>query len=160
MSDTAPVKRVRRIERPPTRYEDDIHAWAKEQAALLRASQFDHIDARNLAEEIADVGERENDKLESALGVLLTHMLKWDHQPERRSRSWESTIREQRRRVARQLCKNPSLKSRLGEALDEAYSDGRDRASAEADMDVGSFPEACPYDWDAILTRPFERTSD
>lgn len=87
MSDTAPVKRVRPIERQPTRYEDDIHAWAKEQAELLRASQLDRIDARNLAEEIADVGEREYDKLESALCVLLTHMLKWDYQPERRSRS-------------------------------------------------------------------------
>jgi hypothetical protein len=159
MSDTAPIKRVRQADRPPTRYEDDIHAWAKEQAGLLRAGRFDRLDAENLAEEIADVGEREYDKLESALRVLLPHMLKWDHQPERRSRSWESTIREQRRRVGRQLRKNPSLQSRLAEALDEAYPDARDRASAETDMDVETFPEACPYDWDAILMRPFERAS-
>ena len=35
--------------------------------------------------------------------VLLTHMLKWDHQPERTSRSWENTTTEQRDRTERQL---------------------------------------------------------
>jgi Domain of unknown function DUF29 len=159
MSEAAPIKRARQAGRPPTRYEDDIHAWAKEQARLLRAGRFDRIDAENLAEEVADAGKRECDKLESALRVLLTHMLEWDHQPKQRSRSWESTIREQRRRVGRQLRKNPSLKSRLAEALDEAYPDARDRASAETDMDVEIFPEACPYDWGTMLTRPFERPS-
>jgi hypothetical protein len=29
-------------------------------------------------------------------------MLKWDYQPERRSRSWVNTIAEQRRRAERQ----------------------------------------------------------
>jgi len=123
----------------------------------LRAGRLDLIDAQNLAEEIADVGNREYDKLESALCVLLADILKRDHQPDRRSCSWESTIREQRRRVGRQLRKNPSLQSRLDEALGEAYADGRDRASAETDMDIETFPEACPYGWDAILSRPFER---
>ena len=41
------------------------------------------------------MGAEQYDKLESALEVLLMHMLKWDHQPERRSRSWSLTIQEQ-----------------------------------------------------------------
>ena len=63
------------------------------------------------------MGEEQYDKLESALRVLMLHLLKWDHQPDMRSRSWTLSIREQRRRVLRQLRKNPGLKSRLDEAL-------------------------------------------
>ncbi len=42
------------------------------------------------------MGREQFNKLESALRVLLTHMLKWDHQPEKRSRSWSLSIRDQR----------------------------------------------------------------
>lgn len=73
------------------------------QARLLRAGKIDEIDTENIAEGILDVGKTEYRILESALTVLLTHMLNWDHQPERRSRSWESTIAEQRDQVDQQL---------------------------------------------------------
>ena len=103
------------------------------------------------------MGSNEYDKLESALRVLLMHMLKWDHQPDKRTRSWENTIAIQRSHALRQLRKNPSLKSRTSEAVAEAYSDARRLASSETDMDLDTFPETCPYDWDAILNRSFER---
>jgi hypothetical protein len=136
-------------------YEGDLHAWAQEQAALLRAGRLGEIDAANIAEELDDVGGEQFDKLESALRVLLTHMLKWDHQPERRGRSWANTIRAQRLMVAKVLRKNPSLKARIDEALGEAYEEARLDASTETDLDLGVFPEACPYDWAAITERPF-----
>ena len=70
----------------PASYDQYVYAWSQEQARLLKAGRLDEVDAENVAEEILDVGRNEYDKLESALRVLLTHMLKWDHQPERRSR--------------------------------------------------------------------------
>ena len=88
-------------------YERDLYAWVQEQVALLRAGRLGEIDAENIAEEISDVGSNEYDKLESALRVLLAHMLKWDHQPERRSRSWENTIGEQRDRARQPPHDNP-----------------------------------------------------
>lgn len=124
---------------------------------LLREGRLDQIDAENIAEEISDVGSNEYDKLESALRILLMHMLKWDHQPERRSRSWEATILEQRDRVERQLSGNPSLKARRSDAVREGYRAGRLRAYGETDLDLESFPEECPYDWETILNRPFKR---
>jgi hypothetical protein len=138
-------------------YERDLYAWSREQARLLKAGRLDEVDAENVAEEILDVGRNEYDKLESALAVLLMHMLKWDHQPDRRSRSWETTILEQRNRIHRQLRDNPSLKSRVDEALREGYQAGRLRASGETDLDLDRFPADCPYDWDEILNRPFDR---
>ncbi len=136
-----------------TLYEHDPYTWALEQAALLRAGRLAEIDPFNLADEIEDVASSEYDKLESALTVLLLHILKWDHQPQRRSRSWQSSIREQRRRVVRQLRRNPGLKSRLDEALQDAYQDGRDRASGETNLDVETFPPALPYSFDEIMSR-------
>ena len=153
MTDAATARRRLRV----TAYKDDVYAWTQEQARLLLAGQFDLIDAENIAEEILDVGRNEYDKLESALTVLLMHMLKWDHQPERRSRSWEATILEQRDRVERQIRDSPSLKSRREEAVRDGYRLGRLRAFAETDKDVTEFPESCPYDWEAILNREFRR---
>lgn len=146
-----------RAPRQASLYERDVYAWVQEQVRLLRAGRLSEIDAENIAEEILDVGRNEYDKLESALTVLLAHMLKWDFQPEKRTRSWENTIVEQRNRVERHLRDNPSLKSRRNEAVQDGYQSGRLRASAETDMDLREFPEACPYDWDAIMTREFKR---
>jgi hypothetical protein len=92
-----------------TRYEDDLHSWAREQVALLRARRFDEIDVERVAEELEDVSRREFSKLYSCLRVLLMHMLKWDQQPEHRTPSWIYSIREQRRRFDRLLTDSPSL---------------------------------------------------
>lgn len=146
-ADAAPVR---------TRYEDDCYTWVSEQVALLRAGRLDEIDAVNIAEELSDVGRSEYDKLESALAVLLMHMLKWDWQPERMTRSWDNTIVEQRRRYHVVLNANPGLKSRLNDVLAGAYADGRARASTETDLRRSTFPETCPYSWDDILNRPFD----
>ena len=93
----------------------------------------------------------------SALRVLLLHTLKWDHQPEKRTRSWENSVAIQRDHALRQLRKNPSLKSQTEEAVSEAYRDARRLASSETDKDLDAFPAECPYDWDTILNRPFKR---
>jgi hypothetical protein len=145
--------------RPPPAplHERDLYAWSQEQARLLKARRFGEIDADNVAEEILDVGSNEYDKLESALRVLLMHMLKWDCQPERRSSSWEATIRVQRRHALLQIEKNPSLKSRWDEAVARAYDDARDLAHGETDLPLAHFPRSCPYGWDDIVTRRFER---
>ena len=101
--------------------EVDLYSWARRQAELLRAGRLSEIDAAAIAEEIDDVGEEQNDKLESAIRVLMFHLLKWDHQLSMRSCSWTLTIREQRRRAERQLQKSPELKSQVDEALEAAY---------------------------------------
>src|ERR1700712_5523830 len=105
------------------RYEDDLYGWVEAQIALLRAGRFTEIDAENIAEELSDVGGEQYDKLESALRVLLVHLLKWDHQPTHRSRSWVNSVRVQRKHIVRVLRKNPSLKPQIMDATREAYDD-------------------------------------
>ena len=143
-----------------TRYEADVYTWVQEQVALLRAGRVDGLDLENIAEELNDVGSEQYDKLESAIEVLVAHALKWDHQPERRSRSWALTIAEQRVRIDRQLRRNPGLKSRIAEATAEGFRIGRLRAAREMRRKPSSLPEVCPYTWDEILTRPFDFDAD
>ena len=145
-----------RSEAPRTRYEDDLYTWVGEQVALLRAGRLDEIDAENIAEELGDVGKSEYRELRRALTLILAHMLKWDHQPERRSRSWDNTISAQRLHYANALKDSPGLKSRRAEALRDAYEIARRAASSETNMPLRTFPEACPYDWADILERPFD----
>jgi hypothetical protein len=138
------------------RYDRDLYTWAVEQAALLRAGKITEADALNIAEELDDVGNEQYDKLESALRLILLHLLKWEHQPERRSRSWQASIIVQRNHVQKVLRKNPGLKPRIAEAVAEAYRDARVEAGAETGRDYDVFPKSCPYSWDEIMERPID----
>jgi hypothetical protein len=135
------------------RYDRDLYSWAIEQAALLRAGRLAEADILNIAEEIDDVGSEQYDKLASALRVILLHLLKWDHQPERRSRV-------QRKHVSRVLRKNPGLKARVDEAVIEAYEVARIEAAAQTLLDEEIFALECPYTWRDITEREIEWPQD
>jgi len=126
-------------------YEQDLAAWANEQAGFLRAGRFDLLDVEHIAGEIEDVGKSEQRELASRMAVLLAHLLKWQYQPERRSASWEKTIRAQRKEIAYALDESPSLAPKLQELrwLDMVWA----RALAEAVVETGldCFPETCPW---------------
>jgi hypothetical protein len=135
---------------------DDFAAWAFHQAMLLRAGQFHLLDIAGIAEELDGLGRGEYNMLVSQLRVVLLHLLKWDFQPERRSRSWASSIAEHRLRADDQLADNPSLQPRRAEAISRAYKQARLGAAAETDLRLAVFPETCPYEWQAIMERPVD----
>lgn len=130
-------------------YETDYHAWALEQAQRLRAGE--PIDAANIAEELEGLSGNQEDQLVNRLAVLLMHLLKWEFQPKRRSRSWTATIKEQRRRVARLLKKMPSLQATLDENIADAYTTAVTFASVETGIIEEDFPSECPYTVEQIL---------
>jgi hypothetical protein len=139
----------------PHLYEIDFYAWTKEQAELLRHHQWSKLDLPNLIEEIESLGKQQRQELRNRLSLLIGHLLKWQYQPEHRSRSWLATIRVQRRDTLRLLQDNPSLKPYLQEALQEAYANGRDLAAGETDLPFKTFPQACPYTLAEILEDSF-----
>jgi Domain of unknown function DUF29 len=126
-------------------YEQDFYAWANEQAALLRAGKLAAADIENIAEEIESMGRGEKRELVNRLNVLLLHLLKWQFQPGFRSHSWRSRIREQRIRLATHLKDNPSLKSKLDQAVGEAYELALIEAVRETGLPENTFPTTCPY---------------
>jgi hypothetical protein len=88
--------------------------------------------------------------------VILIYMLKWDHQPAKRSRSWAVSIAAQRAELEDVLDDNPGLKPRIGEAISRAHRKARLQAMDETGLRKSSFAEICPYSFDDITSRPFE----
>lgn len=136
-------------------YETDFYAWTQAQVKLLQAGLWQQLDLPNLAEEIACLGKQQRQELVNCLGVLLGHLLKWEFQPEARSKSWFATLREQRRRIARLLQQNPSLKLYQSEAMREAYPDGIDLVVQETPLRYRELPQACPYSLEQVLDSKF-----
>lgn len=138
-----------------TVYEQDFYAWAKQQAALLRAGRLSEADIAHIAEEIETMGRGEKRELISRLKVLMMHLLKWQFQPTGRSTSWRLTVEEQRREVVDHLADNPSLRSLMDMALASAYGSAVLAAARETGLDVTHFPEECPWSYGQIVDRAF-----
>jgi hypothetical protein len=132
-----------------TLYERDFHAWALEQAEALRDGR--PIDAANLAEELESLGKSQRTYLVNNIAVLIAHRLKWDHQPERRSRSWLLSMQEHRTRVSFHMVDNPSLQSLMVTVLERAYDLAVSQAARETGLRKNAFPIECPYSWDDLL---------
>jgi|CXWL01.1.fsa_nt_gi hypothetical protein len=126
-------------------YDKDAYTWAMQQADALRRRSANEVDWDNVAEEIESVGKSQSSELRSRYAVLLLHLLKWLFQPERRSRSWEASIRVQRHAIEDHLGENPGLKSRRDELFGRAYFEARLTAVGETDLPVESFPETNPF---------------
>lgn len=136
-------------------YEADFYAWTQEQALLLHNQQWSLLDLPHLIEEIESLGKQQRQELRNRLSVLIGHLLKWQYQPQLRSRSWLATLRIQRLDTTELLEDNPSLKPYIQEILSKAYLKGVELAVRETDLPKLTFPTECPYALAEILDNCF-----
>lgn len=136
-------------------YETDYYRWIQTTIEKLRHQDYSNIDWENLIEEIEDIERSERRSIESNLTVILTHLLKWQYQPEFRSGSWKGSIVEHRRRIREALKESPSLKRYFEEVFAESYADAIDLASAETGLSMETFPQSCPYTLTEVLDSSF-----
>ncbi len=136
-------------------YDADFAEWAVRNAELLRSRHFDDADLEHIAEEIEDLGKSRLRVLESAMIQIMLHLLKYEKQPAKRSRSWLTSIGKQRVKIGRIVRESPSLRSRLPEVLTECYSDAVKLASLETGIAPADFPEACPFSVEMLLDEDF-----
>ena len=137
-------------------YEADYSAWVLAQATLLQEGRFAELDVENLVDEVESLSRSDYAAFVSAIEIVLIQMLKWDVQPERRGPSWVASIVEHRRRIVRALKQSPSFRSRLEEAVEEAFETATARAAGETNLPLSDFPEQNPFDWEDITTRSYE----
>jgi hypothetical protein len=132
-------------------YEQDYSQWAETMADLLASRSFIELDIENLVEEVRDLSKRERDRLLSSVRLILHHLLKWDYQPQKRSRSWQITIERERENLALYLEDSPSLKRYLCEEwVNKMYRTARLDANKETRVEM---PVDCPYSVKDILEK-------
>jgi hypothetical protein len=138
-----------------TLYDIDYELWLSEQIANLQRQKWDSLDIPHLIEELVALNRSNKRELYSYTVVLLAHLLKWQYQPLMRTGSWEASINNSRKRMARLFKDQPSLKSYLPEILQEAYEEAKVWAHTATKLDIALFPPNSPYSVQAILDLEF-----
>jgi hypothetical protein len=126
-------------------YDQDFFLWTQNTARAIQAGRFDEIDRAALADEVESLGKRDRREVESRLGVIVLHMLKAKHQPQRQTRSWQTSINRERKKLAAVLKDSPSLKAQLPELLESAYKSACREAADETGINLQTFPETCQW---------------
>ena len=119
----------------PASIEENIARWAAEQAALLRAGRFEHLDVENLAEEVEDLGRSGKYEIDSRMEILLQH--------------------QNRDAIANIIEESPSLRPFPATVVERAYRSAPLEGSGETRLPLSTFPETCPYTIEQILDPDF-----
>lgn len=140
-----------------TLYEQDFFAWVEQTTEILKTQNWDKLDLENLIEEVADLGKSQQRALQSALRLILLHLLKWKYQSERRSKSWEITITRERLNIDELFQESPSLRRFLNdtECMNTTYQRARREAIVETGLSDDNFPHVCPFSIAEILNLDF-----
>ena len=142
---------VRTVGNLPALYEQDETAWLEAMAELAREGHAKGLDLVHLAEFLSDMAKRDRREVESRMGVLLAHLLKWEHQAGRRSRGWRVIVVEQRQELDG-LASGGVLRQHAETVLGKAYTRAAERAAAETGLPVETFPRDCPYTIEGLFT--------
>jgi hypothetical protein len=134
----------------PADIEDDFYAWCFEQAELLRQKRFAEADLPNIIEEVEDLGSEQRRALRSSYRLVISHLLKWQFQPELRTRSWEGTIARERNNIGDRETGNKTLRNEARTLVEEAYRGAVLEASKETGLPRNTFPFDCPYSVDQL----------
>jgi hypothetical protein len=138
-------------------YDRDTARWAEEQARLLRQraelANNDALDWLHLAEEIEAVVASEKREVRSRLALIVQHLLKWQYQPDLRSRSWRATLHVQRRDLLAVLEDSPSLRPFAASVLPASFAYGRH--DAEQETGLLHLPTDCPWTIAQVLDHEF-----
>lgn len=132
-------------------YQLDETAWLEQTAALVAQGRFGEVDHANLSEYLIDMARRDRREVLSRLIVLLVHLLKWDHQPDKRTGSWDATITHQRGEL-RDLLESRTLENYGREVVARAYERAVKEAAREIGVELSTFHAACPWSLEQILS--------
>lgn len=134
-------------------YDLDFYSWIQSQALALDSHDPSKLDWDNLKEEIETMGRSERRELASFLEVLLIHLLKNEFQTEGKgnSNSWDKSIFNARKGIAKLLDDSPSLRPLIEQILPKAYENAVRYAMIETGLHKTDFPTFCPWNIEFLL---------
>jgi len=133
-------------------YDEDVYAWAFEQARFLRERRFALLDIEHLADEIEDIAKAELRELTRRMSVLLAYLLKWKYLPAEHTGSRSAMIEARRPDVTEILDDSPSLRARIDEpqTLQLIWADALAHAATGTRLDW--LPSECSWPVDEVLS--------
>lgn len=111
---------------------------------------------RKCGVEIESPGKRDYRVLLIRTEALLTNLLKWRYQSEKRSRGWASTILTQRNRIQLIVGDSPSFRGGIEREMPKVYADAIRKASMETTIPENNFPAGCPWTFEAATLEPLD----
>jgi Domain of unknown function DUF29 len=138
--------------------EDDFHGWLIDQAAALRARDYESLDWDHLAEELEIMAAQERRQMKERLITLQEHLLKLKFEPAevQRHNSWRNTIEETRERIADIIEDSPGVfRGERDEVLAETYGRARKAAVRSSGLPLSTFPEECPWTYEQMMDEEF-----
>lgn len=136
-------------------YETDALIWTDTQIALLRAGKFDQLDVEHIISELGYQVRKDKNEVASRLRGLMAHLLKYQFQPQRRSKSWLSTIHHHRQGILDVLKQMPSLRPQIDEYVAHNYPKAVRAAALDTHMPASTFPQDNPYTTEQLLDENF-----
>jgi hypothetical protein len=137
-------------------YERDYYTWALQQARALKEHRLEELDWENLSDEVESLAKAERREFRSRLEALLEHLLKWQFQANRRSRSWRTTVAQQRLKIGEHLDENPGLKPAVAEVLAQAYKAARLEVTGRfLGRSEPQPPDSCPWTFEQVMDEQF-----
>jgi hypothetical protein len=132
-------------------YETDETGWLEQMSKLISERRYEDLDYKHLGEFLLDMARRDRREVLHRLTTLLAHLLKWEHQSRKRSRSWQSTILAQRHEL-QDLLDSRTLENYALEILPKAYARAVKEAATETSLAPERFPQECTYTLDDLLS--------
>jgi len=132
-----------------------FNTWLDAQAAFLRASRLELLDRENLIDELTSMASRYRHEMQSRMGVVLTHLLKCQFQPDNKTRNWLSTLLEQRHEIKLLMASSPSLRHVATDKMEHCYQHARRMAATETGLSLAQLPQQSPYTVEQMLDEDF-----
>lgn len=157
MSDLEAPERRPSPAAPADSYDHDFHAWALEQARLLREQRFNELDLANLAAEVEDMGKEQAHALKSYLTEALHHLLMLEHSSAMEPKDhWAKEMINFRIEIEDRLEDSPSLKNQVDTLFERAWKNTRLKASKHLlPEEASGLPDQCPYSLDQVRDSDF-----
>lgn len=141
-------------------YREDYFAWTQHQAKLLRALRQglpDTLDVDHLAEEIADLGRAELNKVVSLIRQVLTHLIKAASDPSPRAQAhWRAEATAFQADLPGTYA--PSMRQLID--MDAVWLSARKVAGARLEEHglslAPGLPERCPLPLETIVADDFD----
>lgn len=152
-----------------TLYDEDIYAWAEQQAAVLRRMALrrdlpNDLDLEHVTEEIADLGISELRAVESLVNNILVHLIliRTDHEASAVSHwtheviTWQAALQ---RRFTPAMRRRIDMEDLWRRAVREAcrHLEAEDRTIARVRIEIHR-AESCPLSLDGLLSDAFSVT--